>query len=361
MSDKRWYHSLYWRIALGLVAFLGLTIAAQSALFVWLLDQAAGSMPARSPRRLAVLVASDVAAAVYDNPTLDLDAYIREQYREVFQPFVVMMRDGRIVSNRGEIPEELREAVRLESTVRLPRDGRRLLRGGRGGGPPGGGRAVRQWEVAPILLGAVPIGRVVVLATPAFPRMVREHGPAMAAIGLGVLGAGILLIALFVFAPAQRRLKQLEAATESLAGGDVTARAPERGNDEVASVSRAFNRMAEELAQRAEALSASERARRQLLADVSHELTTPLTAMRGYVETLKMRDISLDAATRERYLGIIEDETHRLEHVVGDLLDLARLEGGGARCGASEFPSRRCSSESSHGTNGMPTIAAIAS
>jgi signal transduction histidine kinase len=58
-------------------------------------------------------------------------------------------------------------------------------------------------------------------------------------------------------------------------------------------------------------------------------LTTPVTAMRGYLETLTMPEFQLDSATRARYLGIIGDETARLEHIIGDLLDLARLEGGG--------------------------------
>jgi two-component system sensor histidine kinase BaeS len=80
---------------------------------------------------------------------------------------------------------------------------------------------------------------------------------------------------------------------------------------------------------RARALEASDRARRQLLADVSHELMTPLTAMRGYLETLAMPELSIDGATRERYLRIIDEETRRLERIIGDLLDLARLEGGG--------------------------------
>jgi signal transduction histidine kinase len=87
--------------------------------------------------------------------------------------------------------------------------------------------------------------------------------------------------------------------------------------------------MADDLAKRAAALAESDRVRRQLLADVSHELTTPVTAMRGYLETLTMREMQLDDATRERYLGIIADETGRLERIIGDLLDLARLEGGG--------------------------------
>jgi signal transduction histidine kinase len=87
--------------------------------------------------------------------------------------------------------------------------------------------------------------------------------------------------------------------------------------------------MAADLQARVEALAAADRARRQLLADVSHELMTPLTAMRGYVETLAMAELRLDASMRERYLRIVDEETRRLERIVGDLLDLARLEGGG--------------------------------
>jgi signal transduction histidine kinase len=87
--------------------------------------------------------------------------------------------------------------------------------------------------------------------------------------------------------------------------------------------------MADELAARAQALAASDKARRQLLADVSHELMTPLTAMRGYIETLAMPELGIDDDTRQRYLAIVTEETHRLERIIGDLLDLARLEGGG--------------------------------
>jgi signal transduction histidine kinase len=82
----------------------------------------------------------------------------------------------------------------------------------------------------------------------------------------------------------------------------------------------------------------SDSARRQLLADVSHELMTPLTAMRGYIETLTMKELNLDGSTRDRYLHIIDDETHRLERIIGDLLDLARLEGGGGTLRREDVP-----------------------
>ena len=114
-----------------------------------------------------------------------------------------------------------------------------------------------------------------------------------------------------------------------LGSGDLTARAPDTGGDEIARVAQAFNRMAGELSARDVALRAADTQRRQMLADVSHELRTPLTTMRGYLETLRMPEVEADAATRERYLETVERETRRLERIVQDLLDLARLEGGG--------------------------------
>jgi two-component system sensor histidine kinase ResE len=84
--------------------------------------------------------------------------------------------------------------------------------------------------------------------------------------------------------------------------------------------------MASELSARDEALRTSDRLRRQMVADVSHELKTPLTSMRGYVETLRIPDIALSPKQRGEYLDTIERETRRLERIVQDLLDVARIE-----------------------------------
>jgi two-component system sensor histidine kinase BaeS len=140
---------------------------------------------------------------------------------------------------------------------------------------------------------------------------------------------GTAVAALLVFGPAHRRLRSLEAAARELGAGHPAAPVPDTGGDEIATVARSFNRMASEIVRRAQALQAADRARRQLLADVSHELMTPLTAMRGYLETLRLPDLPLNATARDRYLGIVLEETLRLEHIIGDLLDLARLEAGG--------------------------------
>jgi signal transduction histidine kinase len=360
MSRTRWYRSLYWRIALGLFAFLALMLAAQGALVLWMTERVAGSMPAASPDRLAEIVASDISAALAADEGLDVEEYVRAQYAAVFRPFLIVMRDGRTITNHDDVPAALQqmgrdEAQRLARFAMGPPGREFPPRGGgpRQGGPPDvlpppGGRGdgplrlrmpprgrpgglPRRGEFATIFLNREPVGRVVVFeGRLPFSRIVRELGPAMGLIGGGVLAVGMTLVALVVFGPARRRLRQVQDATGRLGAGDLSARAPEKGGDEVAEVARAFNRMADELTARASALAASDTARRQLLADVSHELMTPLTAMRGYIETLGMPELTLDPATRDRYLAIVSDETHRLERIVGDLLDLARLEGGGA-------------------------------
>jgi signal transduction histidine kinase len=335
----RWYRSLYWRVALGLFAFLTIMLAAEGALFLWMNDRIAASMPARSPRMLALLVASDLASTLTTNPQIDLEAHVRAQYGSVLQPFVVIMRDGRVIANQDDLPDALIAMARLDRPGARGPGGR-----GRGGSPPEGGsdapfpgrggpgpRPQRlRSELAPIVVDDVPVGRVAVwTGRPPLSRILSQLGPTLGLLAGSVLIVGTALIAFFVFGPTRRRLRDVQDATTRLGAGDSTARAPEEGGDEVAALGRSFNRMADELARRARALESSDQARRQLLADVSHELMTPLTAMRGYVETLAMSEPQFDAPTRERYLRIALEETHRLENIIGDLLDLARLEGGG--------------------------------
>ncbi|NOT25669.1 MAG: HAMP domain-containing protein [Acidobacteria bacterium] len=358
-THVRWYRSLYWRIGLGLMAFLALMLVAQGALFLWITDRIAGSMPASSPQRLAELVSSDIGVALADEPALDLAQYVRDQFGNVFQAFVVIMRDGRIVVNDAGVSQDLINQLKEGAQRRFEFSQRRLFgRGpgpgefpGRGDGPRGrfqrraqfpddpddparsrerlDGPPVPRGNISLIVVGDTVVGEVAVLGRPPLSRIARELGPTMGLVGGGVLVVGVSLIAFIVFGPVRRRLKQVQDATDRLGQGDLRARVPDRGGDEVAAVAGSFNRMAEELAARAEALQSSDLTRRQLLADVSHELNTPLTAMRGYLETLSMPDLDIDADTRTRYLGIVTEESYRLERIVGDLLDLARLEGGG--------------------------------
>ena len=373
-----WFRSLYWRIALGFVAMLAILLLVQGALFLWLTARYRESVSSRSPQELADLVARDLSDALADDPALDLQQFVHERFDDVGVPFAVVLRDGRRAFNRpAALPPQFAERVRARLIA--PRGAFGPPPGGRGrnAAPPGwpaprppdgnteagaGGAGSAQANeadtqrprprrrggrggvgagvhLAPVVVQAALAGHVAVPAgVPETGTLLRELGPTLTWSGLALLGIGSAALALVVFRPARRRLRSLEAAARALGQGRTEARADESGGDEVSTLARAFNQMAAELDARAAALAAADRTRRQLLADVSHELMTPLTAIRGYTETLAMAGLSLDEATRRRYLAIVEEETHTLEAIIGDLLDLARLEGGGAALALEHVP-----------------------
>lgn len=160
-------------------------------------------------------------------------------------------------------------------------------------------------------------------------RVADQIGTPLAIGALLLLLAGTALAALVIFRPAQARLRALEDAARRFGEGDLSARAPAIGGDEVSAVAEAFNRMAADLAARQAQLVEADRARRQLLADVSHELMTPLTAIRGYAETLGLPQFAPQTSEGARAVKVIQEEGERIERLVGDLLDLARFEAGG--------------------------------
>ncbi len=332
-----WYRSLYWRIALGVVGFLAAMLIVQAVLFVWAVSESGRSLPGQSPGRLGLTVALDLASVLERDPQIDLARYVHDSYAQYTHPFFVMLADGTVItSGSTTFPQPLTDMARTQLqrwTERPP--GRRGERpdGPRFERPPppgpfgrGGERFIRP---SPIIVSGHLAGVVVVPLQAPFGFLLGRFAPMLAFVAVGVLIVGAVLTSAMIFGPARSRLRSLETAARKLGAGDLSARAPDRGGDEIAAVASAFNAMADDLSARAEALAASDRVRRQLLADVSHELTTPVTAMRGYLETLTMPELTLDAGTRDRYLTIISDETHRLERLIGQLLDLARLEGGG--------------------------------
>jgi signal transduction histidine kinase len=338
---SRWYRSLYWRIAIGFMLSLAVMLVVQAVLFIWVASRGGPTMPGQPPARFAETVALDIAGAIEREPTLDVEKFVHEQYGRDSHPVLVMMRGGRVIQNGGgPFPEPLVRQARVMLERRPPSDadrfdrGARFGRGDRGGLGPGSGFR----RPAPIIVREQVVGVVVVPLRAPFGFLLSRYAPTLAFVTSGVLIVGALVAAVVIFGPARRRLRAVEHAARQLGGGDLSARAPSRGGDEVAAVAAAFNAMADDLAARADALAASDRARRQLLADVSHELTTPVTAMRGYLETLRMPEFDLDEATRSRYLGIVGDETARLERIIRDLLELARLEGGGGELVIERVP-----------------------
>jgi signal transduction histidine kinase len=353
MSSRRWFRSLYSRIAFGFVATLAVLLFAQALLFLWLTGRFEERPQGQTPQQLADFVARELSIAMAAEPGLDLNLFVREDLRDIRRPFLIVLRDGRRASNR---PEQLppgfmeRAGVRRgpppqERTPGPPGSEGPPPPGQRGGGRGRGGEQPRRGpgggaDFAPVVVNDVQIGSVFVPPSPPTWLALEQYRVTLTWVGVALLLSGATIASLLIFRPAHNRIRSLEGAARALAAGRTDVRANEQGGDEVSTLAREFNRMADELNVRAAALAASDKARRQLLADVSHELMTPLTAIRGYVETLAMPNLSLDAETRARYLEIANRETYKLEAIIGDLLDIGRIEGSAEKLNIERVPIR---------------------
>ena len=135
--------------------------------------------------------------------------------------------------------------------------------------------------------------------------------------------AALLMVRLLV-----RRLRALEAVANRVTEGDLGARVEEHGLDEIGRLEERFNRMTDRLAAARTQLEETDRQRRTLLADITHELATPLTSIRGYVETLLDPTVQTSAEERTGYLNDVLEESKRLDLMISELFELARLEAG---------------------------------
>lgn len=123
-------------------------------------------------------------------------------------------------------------------------------------------------------------------------------------------------------------LREMRQAAKEFANGNFNTRIQVTGCDEIADFSMTFNSMAESLAK-------SENLRSTFLANVSHDLRTPMTTIAGYVDGILSGAIPPDK--QEYYLQIVSSETHRLSRLVSQLLDISRMEAGMRQFNPTEF------------------------
>jgi signal transduction histidine kinase len=139
----------------------------------------------------------------------------------------------------------------------------------------------------------------------------------------GLAALGVALLAGFGAASAfGRRIRRLERAAERIAAGDFDQPVVDQGQDELGELARAFERMRLRLAR-------LDDARREFIANASHELRTPIFSLGGFLELL--RDEELDEATRQEFLETMTEQVERLSKLATDLLDLSRLDAGPMR------------------------------
>lgn len=138
-----------------------------------------------------------------------------------------------------------------------------------------------------------------------------------------ISAAIFLLLATFVIFLLSRRLSspiiQLSQAAEEIAAGNYSTPLDIRGKDEIAQLGKSFNYMREQI-------KTTEQMRQELLANISHEMRTPLTSIRGFIQAI------LDGVVKEddqrKYLKLSYQEAGRLAKLTTDLLDVAKLRTG---------------------------------
>jgi signal transduction histidine kinase len=133
--------------------------------------------------------------------------------------------------------------------------------------------------------------------------------------------------ALLYAMPLSSRIQRVRAGTERIAGGQLDSEVSVDGHDEVAGLADDFNRMARALAEAAEREREMEKARRDLVAAISHDLRTPLASTRALIEALA-DGVAADQQTERRYLSSASRELEHLSRLVDDLFELARIDAG---------------------------------
>jgi two-component system OmpR family sensor kinase len=141
-----------------------------------------------------------------------------------------------------------------------------------------------------------------------------------------------LVTGLILFALLTGRLKRLANVMEAFRKGQhldtawITSRTPLKNADEIDRLGSTFTQMAERIQDQMEELKSSDALRRELVANVSHDLRTPLATLQGYIETLLLKDDTFSPEERRNYLNIAIRHCERLSKLVGELIELAKLE-----------------------------------
>lgn len=136
------------------------------------------------------------------------------------------------------------------------------------------------------------------------------------------MAVALLIVTILIYYTSQRisrPLTKINKITKRIASGEFHRRLDIKSNDEIGQLSASFNNMAQELEK-------IEEMRKEFIANVSHELRSPLTLIKGYMKGIMDSDISEEK--RKQYVNIAYEETERLTELINNLLDLSKMESG---------------------------------
>lgn len=184
------------------------------------------------------------------------------------------------------------------------------------------------------------LGPVFVLMNVAFTAwlmFISAHDLGLLTLLLGFALTPGIAVATLLSGRIEATIGSLSSGAARMAAGDLTTRVYADSVAELRSLANSFNDMAVQLEVAAAERAEIERARRDLIIAVSHDLRTPLASLRALSEALRDGVVE-DSAGIQRYLGLMVGETERLDQLITDLFELARLESGALRLDLAPSP-----------------------
>jgi len=286
----------------------------------------------------------DLAAHIArDTQLMDADGLKPDAVRNLFSQLMLVNPsvevylldiDGRVVGNAAPSGHLLRDKVDLAPI-------RRFLAGFMLpilGDDPRSVDGRKVFSAAPLTAGGQQIGFLyVVLLGEAHDAYDAKDATGMALKialwSIGLVALLCLMAGLIAFAWITRPLRQL---TDKVGQFDIngapkpaeSVAVPLASGDEIAVLDHAFVQMENRLGEQWRAITHQDQERREMVANISHDLRTPLASLHGYLETLSLKDASLSPEERRRYLGIALDQSRKVGGLAQSLLELVRLEHG---------------------------------
>lgn len=134
------------------------------------------------------------------------------------------------------------------------------------------------------------------------------------------------LVGVVIFFLMTNSLSKVTATVKRFKEGDYSARINEYDKGDLGTLSTTFNEMADVIVDNFDKITATDKFRQELIANISHDLRTPLSIIQGYVETLMIKTDEISTNDRDKYLAIMHDKTKKLSALVDQLFQYAKLE-----------------------------------
>lgn len=280
-----------------------------------------------------------------DTVLMDAQGLMPDAVRDLFSKLMqvnpsvevyLLDTEGRIVGSAAPEGRLRRERVDLASIQHLLKgDALPIL-----GDDPRSIDGRKVFSAAPLQVNGKPAGYLYVVLLGEDHDRLAERGATSAALNTALLSIGLvallcMIAGLTAFALITRPLRRLTETVSHFDIDGVPVTPPQSApvektasHDEIAVLDAAFRQMQARLSEQWRSLTRQDQERRELVANISHDLRTPLASLHGYLETLSLKDATLSPADRRRYLGIALDQSRKVGGLAQSLLELVRLEHG---------------------------------